>query len=91
MQIIILKEHRTIYNTIFTTMTITIGQDIPNKYFHYFTTVYNIYYLQQLTTFTIYKQTLLRWKMTWGQMEIPSVILSTQHVGQNCLVPVDQV
>ena len=45
MQIIILKEHRTVYNTIFAKITITIGPDIPNKYLHYFT-IDHIYYLQ---------------------------------------------
>ena len=57
---IFLNEHRTTYNAILTTITTTTGQEILNKYLHYFTTIYHIYYLQQLTTFTIYKQTLLR-------------------------------
>ena len=41
---IILKEHQIIYSTIFTTITTTIGQDIPNKYLQYFT-IDHIYYL----------------------------------------------
>ena len=39
----------------------------------------------------IYKQTLFEMKGDLGKMEVPYIILPTQHMGQNGLVPVDQV
>ena len=42
----ILFEHRTKYNTIFTTITTTYGKYIPNKYLHHLHMIDHIYYLQ---------------------------------------------